>query len=77
MYDDVLCIKPSGEVEKIQLSEVEKKKCHVIIHSAAVIAGGVGTGLAQIPLTDNVVITSIQIGMIPLSYVTVSNPMPL
>lgn len=39
-------------------------KCHAIIHPAAVAAGGVGTGLAQIPLADNAVITPIQIGMI-------------
>ena len=39
-------------------------KCNVIIHSASVAAGGVGTGMAQIPLADNAVITPIQVGMI-------------
>lgn len=63
-YDDVVCIKPSGEVGKIQLTDDQKVKCNGIIHTAAVAAGGVGTGLAQIPLSDNLVITPIQITMI-------------
>lgn len=49
---------------KIKLPEDQKKKCSVIIHSASVAAGGVGTGLAQVPLSDNALITPIQIGMI-------------
>lgn len=49
---------------KINIPEDQKVKCNTIIHSASVAAGGVGTGLAQIPLADNAVITPIQIGMI-------------
>lgn len=37
--------------------------CNSIIHSASVSAGAVGAGLAQIPCSDNVIITPIQIAM--------------
>ena len=40
------------------------KKIKTIIHSAATAAGAAGTGLAQIPGSDNAVITPIQIVMI-------------
>jgi uncharacterized protein (DUF697 family) len=63
-WDDVICIKPSGEIGKLHLTEDQKIKCNGIIHTASVAAGGVGTGLAQIPLSDNAVITPIQITMI-------------
>lgn len=63
-WDDVVCIKPSGQVGKVHLTEDQKIKCNAIIHAAAVAAGGVGTGLAQIPLADNAVITPIQVTMI-------------
>lgn len=42
----------------------KRKQCKVIIHGAASAAAGVGAGFAQIPLADNVVLTSIQIPMI-------------
>lgn len=64
LWDDVISVKPSGEVGNIQLSEDQKKKCNTIIHPAAVAAGGVSTGLAQIPLSDNAIIMPIQITMI-------------
>ena len=54
----------SGEVGKLQLTEEQKEKCSEIIHTASVAAGAAGTGLAQIPLSDNAVITPIQITMI-------------
>lgn len=57
-------LKMSGKIKKIELPEDIKKKCHAIIHPASVATGGVGTGLAQIPGSDNVVIVPIQIGMI-------------
>lgn len=38
-------------------------KCHAIIHSASASACAVGAGLAQIPGSDNAVITPIQITM--------------
>ena len=38
-------------------------KCHAIIHSASLSAGAVGAGLAQIPCSDNLVITPIQLVM--------------
>lgn len=63
-WDDVITFKASGEVGSVKLNDSQKKKCNVIIHAASVAAGGVGTGLAQIPLSDNTVITPIQITMI-------------
>jgi len=56
--------KPSGEVRDLMLPKEEQEKCEAIIHTAAVAAGGVGTGLAQLPMADNAVITPIQITMI-------------
>ena len=56
--------KASGKVKKVDLPEDIQKKCHGIIHGAATACGGVGTGLAQIPLSDNAVIVPIQVGMI-------------
>ena len=43
--------------DKINIPQDQKIKCNAIIHSAAVAAGGVGAGLAQVPLADNVFIT--------------------
>lgn len=63
-YNDMMCFKPSGEVGKLGLTEEQTMKCNAIIHAASVAAGGVGTGLAQIPLVDSAVITPIQITMI-------------
>lgn len=62
--DAIPCFKPTGEVGKLHLTEEQRVKCHGIIHTAAVAAGGAGTGLAQIPLSDNAIITPIQITMI-------------
>lgn len=50
--------------ERINLPEKEKKQCMTIIHGASATCGGLGTGMAQIPLADNAVITPIQISMI-------------
>ena len=63
-WDDVITFKASGEVGSVELTDSQKKKCNAIIHTASVAAGGVGTGLAQIPLSDNAIITPIQITMI-------------
>lgn len=46
------------------MSEQERSKCHAIIHSAAVAAGAIGGGLAQIPTSDTILITPLQIGMV-------------
>lgn len=56
--------KGSGTVKKVDIPEDMMGKCHGIIHAASVACGGVGTGLAQIPLADNAVMVPIQIGMI-------------
>ena len=42
----------------------EKIKCNAIIHTASLAAGGVGAGLAQIPVADAAVIAPIQLTMI-------------
>lgn len=42
----------------------EKTKCHGIIHTAATTAAGIGAGLAQLPGSDAIPITAIQVGMI-------------
>lgn len=57
-------MKSSGKVKKIDLPPDILKKCNGIIHAASVACGGVGTGLAQLPGSDNAVIVPIQIGMI-------------
>jgi uncharacterized protein (DUF697 family) len=46
------------------MTDDEKSSCHKIIHAAATTAAGVGGGMAQLPGSDNAVITPIQIGMI-------------
>lgn len=46
------------------MTSKQKAECHAIIHAASAAAGGVGAGLAQIPCSDNVVITPIQITMV-------------
>lgn len=55
---------PTRVLKKRRIPNDIKKKCHAIIHTASTACGGVGTGLAQLPMADNVVITPIQIGMI-------------
>lgn len=46
------------------MTATQKNKCHGIIHTASVAASAVGGGLAQIPCSDNALITPIQLGMI-------------
>lgn len=62
--DDMACSKPTGNIGKVNLTHKQKKACTKIITTASVSAGGVGAGLAQVPLADSAVITPIQIGMI-------------
>lgn len=45
------------------MTTAQRNKCHGIIHGASVSAGAVGIGLAQIPCSDNAVITPIQLAM--------------
>lgn len=56
--------KTSGKIKKIDIPKEMMDKCNGIIHGASVACGGVGTGLAQVPTSDNAVIVPIQIGMI-------------
>ena len=45
------------------MTKEQRKKCHKIIHTASVSAATVGAGLAQLPGSDNAVITPIQVIM--------------
>lgn len=45
------------------MTSKEKGLCNGIIHSASAAAAAVGGGLAQIPTSDNVIITPIQLTM--------------
>ncbi|MGI6110377.1 MAG: hypothetical protein ACOYB8_11120 [Eubacteriaceae bacterium] len=45
------------------MTETQRTKCSTIIHIAAAGAGGIGAGLAQLPMSDTAVITPMQIGM--------------
>ena len=45
------------------MTSEEKKSCHGIIHAHSVAAGAVGAGFAQIPTSDNLIITPIQLSM--------------
>ncbi|WP_240843031.1 hypothetical protein [Acidaminobacter sp. JC074] len=49
---------------RVKLTDEEKKKCHTVIHGAAVAASAAAGGMSQIPLADNTVIAPIQVGMI-------------
>lgn len=46
------------------MDSYHKSKCHKIIHTAAASAAAIATGLAQIPGSDAIPITTIQVGMI-------------
>lgn len=46
-----------------QMSNEQKTKCHSIIHTASASAAAIGGGLAQVPCSDNVLITPIQLIM--------------
>jgi uncharacterized protein (DUF697 family) len=52
------------EANMSMLTYAERKKCYSLIHGAAGSAALIGSGLAQLPMSDAVVITPIQIGMI-------------
>ena len=46
------------------MTKDEKSKCQAIIHGASAAAAAIGGGLAQLPGSDTVPITAIQVGMI-------------
>jgi len=46
------------------MTSSQRENCHIIIHGAATAAAGVGAGLAQLPLSDSVVLLPIQVGMV-------------
>ncbi|MGL6114395.1 MAG: YcjF family protein [Cetobacterium sp.] len=46
------------------MDENKEVKCHGIIHTASAATGGVGAGLAQLPLADAIPIMALQVGMV-------------
>ena len=63
-WDDLSGGRETGEIQKLGLTENQIKECNAIIHTVAATAGGIGTGLAQIPVADTVALTTLQVGMI-------------
>lgn len=45
------------------MTDKQRAECHAIIHAASAGCAGVGAGLAQLPGSDNAVITPIQLTM--------------
>lgn len=45
------------------MTDEQKMMCHAIIHTASTAAAGIGAGFAQIPGSDNAIITPIQLTM--------------
>lgn len=45
------------------MTDGQRTKCHAIIHTASAAAAGVGAGLAQVPGSDNALLTPIQLTM--------------
>ena len=50
--------------EKKTMTDREKNMCNGIIHTSSAAAAAAASGLAQIPLSDNAVITPIQLAMV-------------
>lgn len=48
------------------MTDEQKAKCHSIIHSASIGAGGIGAGFAQLPCSDSLAIVPIQVTMVIL-----------
>ena len=48
----------------MRMTEIQQKRSRVIIHGAAVLAGGVGFAGAQLPTADNLILVPILICMI-------------
>lgn len=46
------------------MTDSQRQACHIIIHGASTAAAGVGAGLAQLPLSDSVILIPIQVGMV-------------
>lgn len=46
-----------------RINKSQRTKCHAIIHAASTSAGVIGAGLAQVPCSDNAIITPIQLVM--------------
>lgn len=46
------------------MTDGQNAKVHAIIHTASAAAASVGAGLAQVPLSDSIVITPIQVTMV-------------
>ena len=47
----------------MDITTTQRAACHSIIHAASISAGAVGFGLANLPCSDNAIITPIQLTM--------------
>lgn len=45
------------------ITPAQRGRCHAIIHSAGAAAAAVGAGLAQLPCSDNALLTPVQLAM--------------
>jgi uncharacterized protein (DUF697 family) len=50
--------------QEVCVTPAQKENCHLIIHGASTAAAGVGAGLAQLPLSDHIVLLPIQVAMV-------------
>ena len=46
------------------MNKIQRRKAHLIIHSASTAAAGVGAGMAQLPFPDATVLLPIQTAMV-------------
>lgn len=53
----------SNNISTAAMTADQRSKCHAIIHTASASAAAAGAGLAQLPGSDNAVITPIQLAM--------------
>ena len=53
----------NNNISTAAMTADQRSKCHAIIHTASASAAAAGAGLAQLPGSDNAVITPIQLAM--------------
>ena len=53
----------TDEAQTREMTNDQKNKCQVVIHTAATAAAGIGAGFAQLPGSDNVALGAVQISM--------------
>jgi uncharacterized protein (DUF697 family) len=48
---------------RFMMTNSQKKRCHTIIHGAAVSGAGIAAAMAQLPGSDNVPLVALEVGM--------------